>query len=104
MFYIVLALALVLAFVLGALLHAGFFSDLLIRTSTPLSCPKRVAYKLFTGSYKQAGTGLKEVMSLVSTLKTFGVYYDDPKKVKALTAVCVTCHIFQVVEGHPWYT
>lgn len=88
-FYIVLALAIVLAFLLGALLHAGFFSDLLIRTSTPLSCPKRVAYKLYTGSYKQSGTGFKELMGIVSTLKTFGVYYDDPKKVDTLTEVCV---------------
>lgn len=96
-FYVVLAVAIVLALFLVALLHAGFFTDLRIRTSTPLSCPKRVAYKFHTGSYKQCGGAFRRVMSLAPTLKTFGVYYDDPRKVQStrystslvgLTVVC----------------
>ncbi len=81
LFYVVLLLAVVLALLLVALLHAGFFYELRIRTSTPLSCPKRVAYKLYTGPYKNCGSYFRQLISLAPTLKTFGVYYDDPDKV-----------------------
>ncbi|XP_064399148.1 testis-expressed protein 264 homolog [Halichondria panicea] len=81
LFYVVLLLAVVLALLLVALLHAGFFYELRIRISTPLSCPKRVAYRLYTGPYKNCGGYFKQLISLVPDLKTFGVYYDDPDKV-----------------------
>lgn len=80
-FYVVLLLAILLALFLVALLHAGFFYELRIRTSTPLSCPKKVAYKLYTGPYKNCGAHFKSLITLVPTLKTFGVFYDDPDKV-----------------------
>jgi len=81
LFYIVLVLAVVLALVLGALVHAGFFYDIRVRTTTPLSCPKRVAYKQYTGPYKDCGGAFKTLISIAPKLKTFGVYYDDPAKV-----------------------
>ena len=82
LFYVVLLLAVILAVLLIALLHAGFFFDLRIRTSTPLSCPKRVAYRLYTGPYKNSGAAFKQLCGIVPDLKTFGVYYDDPDKVR----------------------
>ncbi len=81
LFYVVLLLAVLLALFLVALLHAGFFYELRIRTSTPLSCPKRVAYKLHTGPYRNCGAHFRRLATLVPSLKTFGVYYDDPDKV-----------------------
>lgn len=80
-FYIILAVVVVLCLCFMALMHAGYFFDLRIRTSTPLSLPGRVAYKLYRGSYSNAGTGFRELLGLAPHAKTFGIYYDDPKKV-----------------------
>ncbi len=92
LFYVVLLLAVVLALLLVALLHAGFFYELRIRISTPLSCPKRVAYRLYTGPYKNCGGYFKQLISLVPDLKTFGVYYDDPDKVSGCVHVLYKAH------------
>ncbi len=83
MFYLVLVVLFLLCLLLMALVHAGFFYDLRIRTSTPLSAPRRTAYKLYRGAYSNAGSGFKELAGLVPHLKTFGIYYDDPKTVSA---------------------
>ena len=82
LFYVALVLAVILALLFVALLHAGLFFDLRIRTSTPLSCPKRVAYRHYTGPYKNCGSSFKELCNMVPHLKTVGVYYDDPDKVR----------------------
>lgn len=81
LFYVLLAVGVVLCLCLMALMHAGYFYDLRIRTTTPLSLPGRVAYKLYRGSYSNAGVGFKELMGLAPHCKDFGIYYDDPKRV-----------------------
>lgn len=80
-FYLVLVAAVLLALFLMALVHAGYFYDLRIRTSTPLSLPGQVAYKMYRGSYTNAGSAFKELAGLVPHLRTFGIYYDNPKTV-----------------------
>lgn len=79
--YIALAVIVVLCVFLIALVHAGFFYSLLIRKTTPLSAPCRVAYKLYRGAYSNAGSAFKDLSLIMPNLKTFGIYYDDPKKV-----------------------
>ena len=84
LFYAVLAALVVLLLFLFALIHAGYFYDLRIRTCTPLSLPGRVAYKLYRGSYSNAGSAFRELAGLVPNQKTFGIYYDDPKSVSSI--------------------
>ena len=79
--YILIILGIILAIVLGVLLHAGFFYTLRIRTSVPASMPHRVAYKLYRGPYRNAGTGFREIEAVAPMQRTFGIYYDDPGKV-----------------------
>ena len=78
---LILLLAIVISF--AALLHAGLFIELRIRTTKPLpeACPKRVAYKLYRGPYKNAGKAYTELLDIVPNLRHFGIYYDDPNKV-----------------------
>lgn len=81
LFYVVLVVAVVLSLCLMALVHAGYFYDLRIRTSIPLSLPGRIAYKLYRGAYSNAGVGFRDIMSVAPQVKSFGIYYDDPNKV-----------------------
>lgn len=81
LFYVVVVLVVILCVILMVFTHAGFFYSVSIRTSTPLSAPGRVAYKLYRGPYKNAGAAFRELSGLAPHLKTFGIYYDDPKKV-----------------------
>ena len=83
LFYVVIAVVIIAAICLMVLTHAGYFYDIRIRTSTPLSLPGRVAYKLYRGSYTNAGAAFKELALLAPHLKTVGIYYDDPNKVSA---------------------
>ena len=80
--YVAVAVAVVAIICLALLTHAGYFSDIRIRTSTPLSLPGRVAYKLYKGSYSNAGAAFKELDLVAPHLKTVGIYYDDPHKVQ----------------------
>ena len=86
LFYLVLAVLIVAVLFLMALVHAGYFSDIRIRTSTPLSLPGRIAYKLYRGSYSNAGAAFKELAAVAPHLKTVGIYYDDPNKVSRLAS------------------
>lgn len=79
--YVVLAAIILAGLFLMALMHAGYFSEIRIRTSLPLSLPGRVAYKLYRGSYSNAGAAFKELAAVAPHLKTVGIYYDDPNKV-----------------------
>ena len=81
LFYVVVVVLVLVVLFLMALIHAGYFSDIRIRTSIPLSLPSRVAYKLYRGSYSNAGVAFKELDAIAPRLKTVGIYYDDPKKV-----------------------
>lgn len=79
LFLVVLA---VITLILCVLLHAGLFYELRIRISETPSCPKKVAYCLHKGQYKNAGTAFKRLGGLVPHLELFGIFYDDPKKVQ----------------------
>lgn len=81
LFYAIIVAAIVLVLCLMALVHAGYFYDLRIRTTTPLSLPGRIAYKLYRGAYSNAGTGFREIATAAPHYKSFGIYYDDPSKV-----------------------
>lgn len=81
LFYVVVVAVVVLVLFLMAITHAGYFYDLRIRTSTPLSLSGRVAYKVYRGSYTNAGSAFKELATLAPHLRTFGIYYDDPRRV-----------------------
>ena len=81
LFYLLVVLVALCLIALGALAHAGYFSDLRIRTSIPVSCPKRVAYSLYTGPYKQAGSSYHRICTLAPNRTPFALYYDDPNEV-----------------------
>ena len=81
LFVALLLLALVVVVALLALVHAGFFYAFPIRTTTPASAPRRVAYSVHTGSYSNSGAAFRRLQSVVPDKKLFGVYYDDPSKV-----------------------
>lgn len=81
LFYLLVVLVALCLIALGVLAHAGFFSDLRIRTSIPASLPKRVAYCLYTGPYKQAGSAYGRICGLAPNRTSFALYYDDPKEV-----------------------
>ena len=80
--YILTIAAILLAVFLGCLVHAGFFYTLRIRTSIPYSIPSRVAYKVYRGPYKNAGAGFNDIGKVAPSMKKFGLYYDNPTKVR----------------------
>lgn len=80
-YYFLIALCVVCVLALLILVHAGFFYDLQIRIAPPASLPRRVAYSVHKGSYKNASKPCGRLSQLVPQLKLFGVYYDDPKEV-----------------------
>ena len=81
LFYGGITLIVVLAVVLAILVHAGLFYELRIRSATPASFPHRVAYRVHKGPYKKAGAAFKELSEKWPKLKTFAIFYDDPKEV-----------------------
>ena len=83
--YIFIALVVVLCVLLMIITHAGYFYSLRIRTSIPLSVPRKVAYKLHRGAYSNSGTTYGDLSKLAPHLTTFGIYYDDPKTVSLAT-------------------
>ena len=106
LFYIVVVAIILAVLFLMALIHAGYFSDIRIRTSIPLSLPGRVAYKLYRGSYTNAGAAFKELASVDPHIKTVGIYYDDPKKVRcesilATSPVRMVGYYYQVFDRWP---
>ena len=82
-FYVVVALLIILLLILLALVHAGYFYALRIRTSIPASAPRRIAYKLYKGPYsKSARLGYGHLMKLAPNSKAVAIYYDDPELVR----------------------
>ena len=86
-FYLILVAVVILVLCLMALVHAGYFYDLRIRTSSPLSLSGRVAYKMYRGSYTNAGSAFKELGSLAPHQRSFGIYYDDPNRVSKVSLI-----------------
>lgn len=80
--YILILVGIILAIFLGVLVHAGFFYTLRIRTTHPSSIPSRIAYKLYRGPYKNAGEAFNDVKQFARGKTKFGIYYDDPAKVR----------------------
>ena len=80
--YIMIALVVVLFVLLVVMIHSGVFYRLSIRTSVPLTIPSRIAYKVYKGPYRNAGTGFEDIMQRApGYTRLFGVYYDNPEKV-----------------------
>ena len=83
---IVVIVAVAAAVVFAVLAHAGLLYSPIIRVSHPASMPRRAAYVLRTGPYKKAGKEFDRLVKLVPKDTTlFGVYYDDPNKVRMNT-------------------
>lgn len=78
---VVLFLLLFIVLVIGLFIHAGYFSDLRIRTSFPASLPRRAAYTVHRGSYKNVHVPLSRIASFAPHQRNFCLFYDDPKKV-----------------------
>ena len=89
LYYVLFLLAVVIIIVLSVFIHAGLFYGLRIRIATPLSMPKRVAYKVHTGPYSNSGPAFRNLTTLVPHLKLFGIYYDDPKEVCVYESECL---------------
>ena len=79
LFFVVILVA---AVIVCVLLHAGFFSDLRIRTSVPASLPSRIAYKVYRGGpYSKVGGSLSTLSAIAPKQTLLCIFYDDPKKV-----------------------
>lgn len=82
-FIVFVVLLLVLLLVLGVAVHAGFFTDIRVRTSLDPKCVTRVAYKAYRGPYKRASEAFRAICILAPKNTPFGIYYDPPSKVPA---------------------
>lgn len=82
LYFIVIGVLLLLFLVLAVALHAGYFSDIIIRTSHEPKCIRRVAYKSYRGPYKRANEAFRAICSLAPQSILFGIYYDSPHKVQ----------------------
>ena len=67
--YVFIVLAILLVIFLGVMIHSGVFYPLNIRTTIPHTLPSRVAYKVYRGPYKNAGSGFEELMHHASKYK-----------------------------------
>ena len=91
---LVAVVVVVATLIVAVLAHAGYFSDLRIRTSIPASLPSRVAYTVHQGPYRNVGSRLERLASLAPGQTRFCAFYDDPKQVRAqslrlLRAFCI---------------
>uniref|UniRef100_T1IT36 Testis-expressed sequence 264 protein n=1 Tax=Strigamia maritima TaxID=126957 RepID=T1IT36_STRMM len=69
--------------IFGLLVHSGLFTKFEIRAGKPPFDNLLVAYRFARGPYKNAGNLFTEVHLLAPSLKTIGVYYDDPQEVSS---------------------
>jgi hypothetical protein len=60
---------------------AGLFKKVTVTTGVPELGKTYIAYKYYKGEYKNCGKTINEIYSICSTVKCFGIYYDDPKLV-----------------------
>lgn len=82
MYAIIGMVVLILTTVIVYVIYSGLFHSIEIRTGKPPIGALRVAYKFAVGPYKNCGPLFTEVTAAAPGLKCFGVYYDDPSKVK----------------------
>jgi len=64
--------------------HCGLLCDITVGTGKPAVKSLTIAYKFARGPYKDCGSIFTEACSLAPSLRTVGVYYDDPRKVSEL--------------------
>ena len=88
-FLLICVLLLVAFFALCVLAHAGYFSEIRIRTSAPASLPHRVAYTVHKGAYSIVGTPLSNLTAKAPKQTQFCIFYDDPKKVVLHVCNCM---------------
>ena len=82
---IIFLLVLLLVTVLALIFYSGLIDDVNVDVGEPpLSEGFFGMYKTGTGSYKYASLVFSEACSILPKLKTFGVFYDDPKEVKPM--------------------
>lgn len=67
----------------GFLVYSGLLSDVVIKTGPPPVKNVIIAYKFKEGSYKDCGAAFTESCSIGPKLSSIGVFYDDPKQVRA---------------------
>lgn len=67
----------------GLLVYSGLLSDVVVKTGPPPVPSVTIAYKFKRGSYKDSGAGYTESCSIGPKLKSIGIFYDDPKEVRA---------------------
>ena len=84
LFYLVIAVLVIAAIVIAVLLRSGLLYSPILRVSHPASLPSRAAFILKSGPYKNAGKEFSRLKNLAGdSAVLFGVYYDDPNKVRA---------------------
>jgi len=79
----VVLMLLVLATIIGLLIHSGLLSPVDVKTCKPDIGELKIAYRFAQGPYKEAGSLFTHVHTLMPNYRTIGVYYDDPKKKQA---------------------
>lgn len=82
---IIFLIVLLLFTVFALILYSGLIDDINVDVGEPpLSGGFFGMYKTGTGSYKHSSLVFSEACSILPKLKTFGVFYDDPKKVSSV--------------------
>lgn len=65
------------------LVYCGLLHDVRVTTTKPPIGQFTVVYKFEQGSYKNCSYTFTEASSLSQNLKSFGIYYDNPKIVNS---------------------
>lgn len=76
----VLFVAIILT-LLGYAIYSGLLDDVVVTTGKPRVGKLTFAYKFAHGPYKESGSLFTEACSLAPSLRSIGIYYDDPKTV-----------------------
>lgn len=80
---IVIFFLLILLTLLFAMIYSGLLYNIVVKVGDAPIDDFIGFYKVYTGSYKDAYNICTEATSIAPYLNTFGVYYDDPVKVKS---------------------
>ena len=64
-------------------IYSGLVYNIEISAGSPPIKNFKAVYKYGQGPYKDTGAVFCDVVSIAPKAKTFGVYYDDPKVVRA---------------------
>ena len=78
---VVAIIVVLLVIIFGVLVHSGLLHNITVSTGKPPIQNVTVAYKFGRGHYKNSRHPCCEAADLAPSKRTFGIYYDDPKKV-----------------------